>query len=130
MPTWSPTPAVFAALTSRENPGLPPFPADGDWPGWLTATRNDLEPPALRLARLCHGLDHVEDIGGAAARQRRDGVLLGLGDLDDQADDPRASGGGEGDHDVADPADLVAERVEDVEARQAGDEEPGGSTHA
>lgn len=45
-----PTPAVFAALTSRENPGLPPFPADGDWPGWLTATRNDLEPPALRLA--------------------------------------------------------------------------------
>ncbi len=45
-----PTPAVFAALTSRENPGLPPFPADGDWPCWLTATRNDLEPPALRLA--------------------------------------------------------------------------------
>ncbi|KGJ20355.1 4-diphosphocytidyl-2C-methyl-D-erythritol kinase [Paracoccus sanguinis] len=45
-----PTPAVFAALTRRENPGLPAFPADGDWPGWLTATRNDLEPPALRLA--------------------------------------------------------------------------------
>lgn len=47
-----PTPAVFAALERRDNPGLPP------WGGgtraalleWLGRTRNDLQGPALRLA--------------------------------------------------------------------------------
>src|SRR5699024_196448 len=51
------------------------------------------------------------------------------GHLDDEADDPRAPGGGEGDDDVAYPTDLVAEGVEDLEARQARDEEAAGSTH-
>lgn len=50
-----PTPQVFKALNDRQNPGLPPFPADGfaDAPGfaaWLAGnTRNDLQPPASAL---------------------------------------------------------------------------------
>ncbi|KGF70992.1 4-diphosphocytidyl-2C-methyl-D-erythritol kinase [Hoeflea sp. BAL378] len=47
------TPAVFSALKSRENDPLPALPdlrdRDG-FLGWLEATRNDLEPPALGLA--------------------------------------------------------------------------------
>lgn len=49
-----PTPAVFAALTDRNQPPLPPLP--GGWPDaqalaeWLGATRNDLEPPACAIA--------------------------------------------------------------------------------
>lgn len=48
-----PTPAVFAALTIRENPGLPSF---AHWPDalalarWLQNTRNDLEGPATTVA--------------------------------------------------------------------------------
>lgn len=48
-----PTPAVFAALESRDNPGLPDLPHDPDVAslvGWLRETRNDLQPPALRIA--------------------------------------------------------------------------------
>lgn len=47
------TPAVFAALAGRANPPLPPLPARRDLAalvGWLCATRNDLEAPALGLA--------------------------------------------------------------------------------
>lgn len=47
------TPAVFAALAARENPGLPPIPALGDAAelcAWLGETRNDLETPARALA--------------------------------------------------------------------------------
>ncbi|MGE4324905.1 MAG: 4-(cytidine 5'-diphospho)-2-C-methyl-D-erythritol kinase, partial [Pseudodonghicola sp.] len=48
-----PTPAVFTALTAKENPGMERL---GDWPDragfveWLRAQRNDLEPPARALA--------------------------------------------------------------------------------
>lgn len=48
------TPAVFAALSRRDNPGLPPLP--GAFPDaaalidWLEGCRNDLEEPAIRLA--------------------------------------------------------------------------------
>jgi 4-diphosphocytidyl-2-C-methyl-D-erythritol kinase len=48
-----PTPAVFAALTHRENPPLPAMP---NWPqakalaDWLRSTRNDLEAPAIAVA--------------------------------------------------------------------------------
>lgn len=51
-----PTPAVFAALTSRDNPPLPDLPAGvlstaHDFISWLaTETRNDLVPPALTVA--------------------------------------------------------------------------------
>jgi 4-diphosphocytidyl-2-C-methyl-D-erythritol kinase len=48
------TPAVFAALDRRDNPGMPdPLP---EWPdaaaltGWLAEQRNDLEAPACALA--------------------------------------------------------------------------------
>lgn len=49
-----PTPAVFRALTRRDNPGLPD--ALPDWPDcsaladWLMQQRNDLEAPALSVA--------------------------------------------------------------------------------
>ncbi|MEX6505661.1 4-(cytidine 5'-diphospho)-2-C-methyl-D-erythritol kinase [Jiella sp. M17.18] len=49
------TPAVFAALRRRDNPPLPPIPAEG-FPDpaavadWLGATRNDMETPALSIA--------------------------------------------------------------------------------
>lgn len=51
-----PTPQVFAALTSRENPALPGIPQDSlataqGFTDWLaTQTRNDLVAPALRVA--------------------------------------------------------------------------------
>lgn len=47
-----PTPAVFAALDRRDNAPLPDLPALADaaaLTGWLSATRNDLQPPALGL---------------------------------------------------------------------------------
>ena len=51
--------------------------------------------------------------------------------LDDQAEHARpAPAGAERDHDVADPADLVAERVEDAQAGQAADEDAGRGAHA
>ena len=51
-----PTPPVFAALQSRENPPVPDLPvaalsSAADFAAWLTAaTRNDLVPPALTVA--------------------------------------------------------------------------------
>ncbi|MDR3374315.1 MAG: 4-(cytidine 5'-diphospho)-2-C-methyl-D-erythritol kinase [Ancalomicrobiaceae bacterium] len=48
------TPAVFKALTRRDNPPLPELPAG--WDGldhlvdWLSTTRNDLQPAALSLS--------------------------------------------------------------------------------
>jgi len=47
------TPAVFTALESRENAPLPAPQGLGDretFLTWLSGTRNDLEPPARRLA--------------------------------------------------------------------------------
>ena len=53
------------------------------------------------------------------------------GHLDDQADDARPGAAqAEGDDDVADPADLVTERVEDAELGQAADEGAGRRAHA
>lgn len=48
------TPDVFRALARRDNPSLPPLPASGfatldALAGWLTATRNDLETPAIAI---------------------------------------------------------------------------------
>jgi 4-diphosphocytidyl-2-C-methyl-D-erythritol kinase len=51
-----PTPQVFAALASRDNPALPALPPNAlgsalSFADWLaTQTRNDLVPPALRVA--------------------------------------------------------------------------------
>ncbi|MFT3690445.1 4-(cytidine 5'-diphospho)-2-C-methyl-D-erythritol kinase [Paenirhodobacter sp.] len=46
------TPAVFRALTCRENPSLPEIPPAGtvDFIDWLSLQRNDLEPPAMAIA--------------------------------------------------------------------------------
>jgi 4-diphosphocytidyl-2-C-methyl-D-erythritol kinase len=47
------TPAVFRALSSRENPPMPALPhafTAEDFVAWLSACRNDLEPPAFALA--------------------------------------------------------------------------------
>jgi 4-diphosphocytidyl-2-C-methyl-D-erythritol kinase len=60
------TPAVFAALTNRNNP---PLPEDlPDWPDatgfcrWLAEQRNDLLPPATSLApRIAEVLDQMRD---------------------------------------------------------------------
>jgi len=46
------TPAVFAALQTRDNPPLPPLPGRFDFHSlrnWLDLTRNDLEPPARSI---------------------------------------------------------------------------------
>lgn len=48
-----PTPQVFAALTRRDNPGLPDLPHLSDAAAlthWLRGTRNDLQAAALTLA--------------------------------------------------------------------------------
>lgn len=47
------TPAVFTALANKDNPALPDFPGAADaagLAGWLAATRNDLQAPAIGLA--------------------------------------------------------------------------------
>lgn len=48
-----PTPAVFRALASRENAGMPEVPGGMDYDRfirWLAGTRNDLQPAAVRIA--------------------------------------------------------------------------------
>lgn len=48
-----PTPAVFAALATRENaalPDMPALPTATAWADWLNTTRNDLETPAVTVA--------------------------------------------------------------------------------
>lgn len=58
-----PTGPVFAAMTRRDNPGLPPLPQA---PGpealiaWLRGCRNDLEPPALQVQPVIAGV--LEDL--------------------------------------------------------------------
>jgi 4-diphosphocytidyl-2-C-methyl-D-erythritol kinase len=52
------TAAVFAALSSRDNPPLPPLPAHLDFHtlcNWLETTRNDLEAPARALEPAING---------------------------------------------------------------------------
>jgi 4-diphosphocytidyl-2-C-methyl-D-erythritol kinase len=75
-----PTPRVFAALDSRQNPPLPDnlplgWPDAGSLATFLHGTRNDLEPPARRVAPV------IGDV--LAALSGTDGCLL-----------PRMSGSG------------------------------------
>ncbi|HEV7254806.1 MAG TPA: 4-(cytidine 5'-diphospho)-2-C-methyl-D-erythritol kinase [Mesorhizobium sp.] len=63
------TAAVFAALASRENPGLPPLPPSPGFSAllaWLRQTRNDLEPPASTLAPEIRDVLAALDGAGAA----------------------------------------------------------------
>ncbi|MAB00398.1 MAG: 4-(cytidine 5'-diphospho)-2-C-methyl-D-erythritol kinase [Stappia sp.] len=67
------TPAVFRALSRRDNPPLPPLPGTGlatldALTGWLAATRNDLEAPAIAVCPQIEGV--------LAALRDQDGVLL------------------------------------------------------
>ena len=64
-----PTPAVFAALTRRDNPGLPDLPPLPDAAGladWLRTARNDLQAPALTLASIIGDCLAALDAAGAA----------------------------------------------------------------
>ena len=73
------TPAVFAALATRDNPGLPPLPARfADAPAlldWLAATRNDLQEPARALApAIGEVLDALAHAGAGLARMSGSGA--------------------------------------------------------
>lgn len=74
-----PTPAVFAGLGRRDNPGLPRLPAafpDAEaLVEWLALCRNDLEPPALALApEIAAVLDALGAEGAALARMSGSGA--------------------------------------------------------
>ena len=68
----TPTPAVFAVLDRRDNAPLPDLPDFGDATAlteWLGRTRNDLQPPALRLRPVI--ADCLAALGDAGARLAR-----------------------------------------------------------
>lgn len=83
------TPDVFRALSRRENPPLPPL---TDWPDatalidWLGGTRNDLEPPALKVAPVI--TEVLAALSGARfARMSGSGATcFGLFDTAEEAD--------------------------------------------
>ncbi len=84
------TPQVFAALTRRDNPGLPAIPAFAglaDLTAWLAGTRNDLEPAALSIAPvIAQVLDALRATGAAFARMSGSGATcFGLHDSADRA---------------------------------------------
>lgn len=76
------TPDVFRALTSRNNPPLPPVPEsdvpDSDLAGlydWLFTTRNDLLPATLTLApQIAERLDLLRDNGALYAQMSGSGA--------------------------------------------------------
>lgn len=72
------TPAVFKALEGRGNPPLPALPAEASFPAllrWLTATRNDLQPPAASLEPLVgEALEALETAGAAFVRMSGSGA--------------------------------------------------------
>ncbi len=72
------TPAVFAALRSRDNPPLPDLPAGADADGlvaWLAGCRNDLQPPAIGLAPgIADALDALTAQGALLARMSGSGA--------------------------------------------------------
>ncbi len=68
-----PTPAVFRALASRDNPGLPDVPEGLDYAGfvtWLRGTRNDLQPAAESIAPV------VSEVLAALRRAGADFVVM------------------------------------------------------
>jgi 4-diphosphocytidyl-2-C-methyl-D-erythritol kinase len=84
------TPQVFAAMTRRDNPGLPPilaFTSLADLTAWLATTRNDLETPALSIApAIGQVLDALRSTGAAFARMSGSGATcFGLYDSPDRA---------------------------------------------
>lgn len=88
-----PTPPVFAALTRRDNPGLPP----PDWQDaaglirWLTACRNDLEAPAISLVpAIADVLGGLRAAGARLARMSGSGATC-FGIFDSAAQARRAA---------------------------------------
>lgn len=72
------TPAIFGALASRKNPPLPPLASRRDFhalAGWLAATRNDLEAPAIAIAPpIADALAALRGTGAAIARMSGSGA--------------------------------------------------------
>lgn len=72
------TPAVFAALASRQNGALPDPEGLDDkahFIDWLTGTRNDLEPPALGMApEIAECLAALRQTGAGLARMSGSGA--------------------------------------------------------
>lgn len=72
------TPAVFARLSRRENPGLPALPPVLDGPGflkWLRGCRNDLQDAAVALVpEIAAVLAALEAQGAALARMSGSGA--------------------------------------------------------
>ncbi len=73
-----PTPAVFKALETPDGTALPPLPDSfatlDDVTGYLSETRNDLEPPARRLSpRIDEVLSGLSDTGAALVRMSGSG---------------------------------------------------------
>lgn len=72
------TPSVFAALETRANSTLPPMPVqwnNENLSGWLAASRNDLERPALTIApQIGDALDALRDAGAGLARMSGSGA--------------------------------------------------------
>ncbi|MBX9464456.1 MAG: 4-(cytidine 5'-diphospho)-2-C-methyl-D-erythritol kinase [Aquamicrobium sp.] len=70
-----PTPAIFRALASRDNPPLPALPGPQALPAWLSDTRNDLETPAQALApEIGEVLSALTANGAALARMSGSGA--------------------------------------------------------
>lgn len=71
-----PTPAIFRALASRENPPLPALPPQlGGLSAWLADTRNDLEAPARTLApEIGEVLSRLTANGASLARMSGSGA--------------------------------------------------------
>ncbi|WP_378941700.1 4-(cytidine 5'-diphospho)-2-C-methyl-D-erythritol kinase [Paracoccus sp. R86501] len=64
-----PTPQIFAAMTRRDNPPLPPIPTFADTPAlidWLRGTRNDLQEPAMAVAPVIGQVLQALSASGAA----------------------------------------------------------------
>lgn len=90
------TPQVFAGLERRDNPALPPLPRLPDLAaltGWLSLTRNDLEPAAIaRAPVIASVLDALRAEGAAFARMSGSGATcFGLFDGAGQAQAAAAS---------------------------------------
>ena len=89
-----PTPAVFRALETHDNPPLPafpPFPNLSMLLGWLERTRNDLETPALAIEpRIGDALASLHAGGAAFARMSGSGATC-FGIFATEADAARAA---------------------------------------
>ena len=69
------TPHVFRALASCDNAPLPPLGEASDSLGWLSATRNDLEPAALSIVPvIADALDALRSTGASFARMSGSGA--------------------------------------------------------